>query len=132
MKKVGLIMGSDSDLPVVKKAAAVLEELGIPYEAHVYSAHRTPAEARAFCCYVINLNGATCKPITRTRIFAAVFINAEIVAASALNAYIVPIIVCIDISKDNEFASRLSQGGNMVAYIDRGIFGIGICPFLRR
>ena len=46
MKKVGLIMGSDSDLPVVKKAAAVLEELCIPYEAHVYSAHRTPAEAR--------------------------------------------------------------------------------------
>ena len=46
MKKVGLIMGSDSDLPVVKKAAGVLDELGIPYEAHVYSAHRTPAEAR--------------------------------------------------------------------------------------
>lgn len=45
MKKVGLIMGSDSDLPVVKKTAGVLEELGIPYEAHVYSAHRTPREA---------------------------------------------------------------------------------------
>ena len=45
MKKVGLIMGSDSDLPVVQKAAGVLKELGIPYEAHVYSAHRTPAEA---------------------------------------------------------------------------------------
>ena len=48
MKKVGLIMGSDSDLPVVKKAAAVLDELSIPYEAHVFSAHRTPAEARAW------------------------------------------------------------------------------------
>ena len=48
MKKVGLIMGSDSDLPVVKKAAGVRDELGIPYEAHVYSAHRTPAEARAW------------------------------------------------------------------------------------
>ena len=48
MKKVGLSMGSDSDLPVVKKAAGVLDELGIPYEAHVYSAHRTPAEARAW------------------------------------------------------------------------------------
>lgn len=48
MKKVGLIMGSDSDLPVVSKAAGVLRELGIPYEAHVYSAHRTPAEARAW------------------------------------------------------------------------------------
>jgi 5-(carboxyamino)imidazole ribonucleotide mutase len=46
MKKVGLIMGSDSDLPVVKKAADVLKELNIPFEAHVYSAHRTPAEAR--------------------------------------------------------------------------------------
>ena len=48
MKKVGLIMGSDSDLPVVQKAASVLKELGIPYEAHVYSAHRTPAEAGAW------------------------------------------------------------------------------------
>lgn len=46
MKKVGLIMGSDSDLPIVKKAAGVLDELGIPYEAHVYSAHRTPEQAR--------------------------------------------------------------------------------------
>ena len=46
MKKVGLIMGSDSDLPIVQKAASVLKELGIPYETHVYSAHRTPAEAR--------------------------------------------------------------------------------------
>ncbi len=48
MKKVGIIMGSTSDLPVVKKAAEVLREFGIPYEAHVYSAHRTPEEARAF------------------------------------------------------------------------------------
>lgn len=48
MLKVGLIMGSDSDLPIVEKAVAVLKELGIGYEAHVYSAHRTPAEADAF------------------------------------------------------------------------------------
>ena len=48
MKKVGIIMGSTSDLPVVKKAAEVLRDFGIPYEAHVYSAHRTPEEARAF------------------------------------------------------------------------------------
>ena len=41
-------MGSTSDLPVVKKAAEVLRDFGIPYEAHVYSAHRTPDEARAF------------------------------------------------------------------------------------
>ena len=48
MKKVGLVMGSDSDLPVVKKAADTLRELGIPFETHVYSAHRTPDEARIF------------------------------------------------------------------------------------
>ncbi|MCQ2512560.1 MAG: 5-(carboxyamino)imidazole ribonucleotide mutase [Lachnospiraceae bacterium] len=48
MKKVGIIMGSDSDLPIVQKAMDMLEELKIPYEAHVYSAHRTPAEARDF------------------------------------------------------------------------------------
>ena len=48
MKKIGIVMGSDSDLPVVEKATAVLKELGIAYEAHIYSAHRTPAEARDF------------------------------------------------------------------------------------
>ena len=48
MKKVGIIMGSDSDLPVVEKAFAVLREYNVPFEAHVYSAHRTPAEAKAF------------------------------------------------------------------------------------
>ena len=48
MKKVAIIMGSDSDLPVVKKAADTLEAFGIPYEMHVYSAHRTPVQARDF------------------------------------------------------------------------------------
>jgi 5-(carboxyamino)imidazole ribonucleotide mutase len=48
MKKVGIVMGSDSDLPVVEKAADVLKEYGVPFEVHVYSAHRTPEEARAF------------------------------------------------------------------------------------
>ena len=48
MKKVGIVMGSASDLPVVKKAAEVLDSLNIPNEMHIYSAHRTPAEARAF------------------------------------------------------------------------------------
>lgn len=48
MKKVGIIMGSDSDMPIVQKAMDILDELGIPYEAHVYSAHRTPEEARNF------------------------------------------------------------------------------------
>ena len=48
MKKVGIVMGSDSDLPVIEKAVAILKELGIPYEVHVYSAHRTPEQAREF------------------------------------------------------------------------------------
>ena len=48
MKKVGIIMGSDSDLPVVNKAIDTLAEYGVPYEVHVFSAHRTPVEAREF------------------------------------------------------------------------------------
>ena len=48
MKKVGIVMGSASDLPVVRKAADTLEEFGVPCEVHVYSAHRTPDEAGAF------------------------------------------------------------------------------------
>lgn len=48
MKKVALIMGSDSDLPVVEKGINVLKEYGVPFEVHVYSAHRTPEEARKF------------------------------------------------------------------------------------
>ena len=48
MKKVGIIMGSDSDLPIVQKAVDMLKSLEIPYEVHIYSAHRTPIEARDF------------------------------------------------------------------------------------
>ena len=48
MKKIGIVMGSDSDLPVVQKAIDALERYGVPFEVHVYSAHRTPEEARAF------------------------------------------------------------------------------------
>ena len=48
MKKVAIIMGSDSDLPVVSKACDKLDEYGVPYEVHVYSAHRTPVEAKEF------------------------------------------------------------------------------------
>ena len=47
-KKVGIIMGSDSDLPVVEKAIQTLKEYGVPTEVHVYSAHRTPVEAKEF------------------------------------------------------------------------------------
>ena len=48
MKKVGILMGSDSDLPVVEKAINTLNEYGVPFEVHVYSAHRTPVEAKEF------------------------------------------------------------------------------------
>ena len=48
MKKVGIIMGSDSDLPVVRKAVDILREFAVPFEVHVYSAHRSPVEARDF------------------------------------------------------------------------------------
>ena len=48
MKKVGIIMGSDSDLPILRKTMDTLSALDIPYECHIYSAHRTPEEARLF------------------------------------------------------------------------------------
>ena len=48
MKKVGIVMGSDSDLPVIQKATDLLKALEIPFEVHVYSAHRTPTEAHDF------------------------------------------------------------------------------------
>lgn len=48
MKKVAIIMGSDSDLPVVHKAMDTLKNYGVPFEVHVYSAHRTPDEAAVF------------------------------------------------------------------------------------
>ena len=48
MKKVGIVMGSDSDLPILEKAMSILKSMEVPFEAHVYSAHRTPNEAIAF------------------------------------------------------------------------------------
>ncbi|MFR7991009.1 MAG: 5-(carboxyamino)imidazole ribonucleotide mutase [Anaerovoracaceae bacterium] len=48
MKKVGILMGSDSDLPVVEKAIDTLKSFGVPYEVHVYSAHRTPQQVHEF------------------------------------------------------------------------------------
>ena len=48
MKKIGIVMGSDSDMPVVSKAIDTLKEFEVPYEVHIYSAHRTPEEAKAF------------------------------------------------------------------------------------
>ena len=54
MKKVGIVMGSDSDLPIIRKATDVLDKLDIPYEVHVYSAHRTPDEAGDFAANAKN------------------------------------------------------------------------------
>ena len=48
MRKVGIVMGSDSDMPVAEKAIERLEGYGIPYEVHIYSAHRTPEQAKKF------------------------------------------------------------------------------------
>ncbi len=48
MKKVGIIMGSDSDLPIIQKTVDTLKGLSIPFEVHIFSAHRTPVEARDF------------------------------------------------------------------------------------
>lgn len=48
MKKVGILMGSDSDLPIVEKAITTLKDFSVPYEVHVYSAHRTPVQVREF------------------------------------------------------------------------------------
>ena len=48
MKKVGIVMGSDSDLPILRKTMDTLSSLGIPFACHVFSAHRTPEEARDF------------------------------------------------------------------------------------
>ncbi len=48
MKKIGIIMGSDSDLPIIEKAINTLKDFEVPYEVHVFSAHRTPEEARDF------------------------------------------------------------------------------------
>jgi 5-(carboxyamino)imidazole ribonucleotide mutase len=48
MKKVGIVMGSDSDLPIIQKCVDILKKLEVPYEVHIYSAHRTPVEARDF------------------------------------------------------------------------------------
>lgn len=48
MKKIGIIMGSDSDLPIAEKACQTLSEFGVPFEVHVYSAHRTPVPAAEF------------------------------------------------------------------------------------
>ena len=77
MKKVGIVMGSDSDLPILRKAMDTLASLGIPFECHIYSAHRTPEEARDFALNARS-NGFGC-------IIAAAGMAAHLAGAVAAN-----------------------------------------------
>ena len=77
MKKVGIVMGSDSDLPILRKTMDTLSELYIPFECHVYSAHRTPEEARDFSLNA-RKNGFGC-------IIAAAGMAAHLAGAVAAN-----------------------------------------------
>ena len=77
MKKVGIVMGSDSDLPILRKAMDMLDTLGVPYETHIYSAHRTPVEARDFALNA-RANGFGC-------IIAAAGMAAHLAGAIAAN-----------------------------------------------
>ena len=77
MKKVGIVMGSDSDLPILHKAMDMLDTLGVPYETHIYSAHRTPVEARDFALNA-RKNGFGC-------IIAAAGMAAHLAGAIAAN-----------------------------------------------
>ena len=77
MKKVGIVMGSDSDLPILRKTMDTLASLGIPYECHIFSAHRTPEEARDFALKARS-NGFGC-------IIAAAGMAAHLAGAIAAN-----------------------------------------------
>ena len=77
MKKVGIVMGSDSDLPILRKTMDTLDSLGIPFECHIYSAHRTPEEARDFSLNA-RKNGFGC-------IIAAAGMAAHLAGAIAAN-----------------------------------------------
>ena len=77
MKKVGIVMGSDSDLPILRKAMDTLAALEIPFECHVYSAHRTPEQARDFALNARE-NGFGC-------IIAAAGMAAHLAGAVAAN-----------------------------------------------
>jgi len=77
LKKVGIVMGSDSDLPILRKAMDTLSALEIPFECHIYSAHRTPVEASDFAVNARN-NGFGC-------IIAAAGMAAHLAGAIAAN-----------------------------------------------
>ena len=77
MKKIGIVMGSDSDLPILRKTMDTLASLSIPYECHIYSAHRTPEEVRDFALNA-RKNGFGC-------IIAAAGMAAHLAGAIAAN-----------------------------------------------
>ena len=77
MKKVGIIMGSDSDLPIIEKAINTLKSFDVPFEVHVFSAHRTPEEARDF--------GLNARPNGFGAIIAAAGMAAHLAGAIAAN-----------------------------------------------
>ena len=77
MKKIGIVMGSDSDLPILRKTMDTLASLSIPYECHIYSAHRTPEEVRVFALNA-RKNGFGC-------IIAAAGMAAHLAGAIAAN-----------------------------------------------
>ena len=77
MKKVGIVMGSDSDLPILRKTMDTLKSLDIPFECHIFSAHRTPEEARDFAVNA-RTNGFGC-------LIAAAGMAAHLAGAIAAN-----------------------------------------------
>ena len=88
MKKVAIIMGSDSDWPVVKSACTVLKDFGVPYEAHILSAHRTPEAAAVqmpsgFPVATVALNGAK----NAAYLAVAILAVADDALAAKLNAF---------------------------------------------
>ena len=100
MKKIGIIMGSDSDLPTVSKAVDTLKSFGVPYEVHVFSAHRTPVEAKDFSSNArVNGFGA---------IIAAAGMAAHLAGAIAANTTLPVIGIPINSGKLNGIDALLS------------------------
>ena len=101
MKKIGIVMGSDSDLPVVSKAIDTLKDYGVPFEVHVYSAHRTPVEAKEFSSSA-RANGFGA-------IIAAAGMAAHLAGAIAANTTL-PVILQVwpSCSRQTVLSSRLS------------------------
>ena len=100
MKKIGIIMGSDSDMPTVSKAVDTLKNFGVPYEVHVFSAHRTPEQAKQFSSYARS-NGFGA-------IIAAAGMAAHLAGAIAANTTLPVIGIPINSGKLNGIDALLS------------------------